>query len=101
MRWLESRWALWAGLTFVWLLIVGTTFYPAQELTRVIHAWSDFYYPGTMPFVQVQELWTFWLAWAVGMILAGVMIAWGGMLELERRDHVENKSQARLPADTG
>ena len=100
-RFAASRWVMWAGLAFVWLLIVELTLYPAQELTRVIHAWSDFYYPGTIPFVQVQELWTFWLAWAVGMILAGVMIAWGGMLELVRRDHVENKSPARLPADTG
>jgi len=98
---MKSRWALWAGLTFVWLLIVGTTFYPAAELTRVIHAWTDFYYPNSMPFVQVQELWTFWVAWGIGMILAGVMIACYGLLESSRRDHVENKSQARLPADTG
>ena len=98
---LESRGALWAGLAFVWLLIVGTTFYPAAELTRVIHAWSDFYYPGTMPFVQVQELWVFWVTWSEGMIIAGLMIIGYGLLASERREHVENKSQARLPADTG
>lgn len=101
MKWLESRGALWAGLAFVWLVIVGVTLYPAAELTRVIHAWSDYYFPGTMPFVQVHELWVFWVAWGIGMLLAGVMIVWGGLTELERRDHVENKSQARLPADAG
>lgn len=101
MKWLESRGALWAGLAFVWLVIVAVTLYPAAEMTRVIHAWTDFYYPGTMPFVQVQELWVFWVTWAEGMILAGLMIIGYGLLASERRDHVENKSPARLPSDTG
>ena len=100
-RWLKSRGALWAGLAFVWLAIVGATLYPAWELTRYIYDWTDCYYPGAMPLLQVRELWMMWLTYVLGMFLAGVMTVGYGVIELERRDHVENKSQARLPADTG
>lgn len=98
-RILESRLVLVIAMAVVCVSVVWNTFYPAMELTRYIHAWTDVYSPSAMPWYMTQELWRIWVTYALGMLTVIAMTVLVTLTEIERRGHVEDIPPARRPAN--